>query len=129
MDSLDERLYVAHSLSTECLQSTAAWDAAIAEGPPHEPIRWHARYHRYMRSVVVSASTRIEGNPMSPPEVDALLSSDTVTQHERHIENLNYNRALDLVTSFAVHSTFEWQAAAFAAIKRTLLHRLPPDRP
>lgn len=128
MHSLD-RLYVSHTVTRETQERLAAWDRAIAAEPPHEPVRWHARFNRFMRSVTVSASTRIEGNPMSPPEVDALLSGDHVSApHQRQIENLNYNRALNLATAFGVAPGFEWQEAIFGAINSTILQGLADDR-
>ncbi|MFV2063923.1 MAG: Fic family protein, partial [Chloroflexota bacterium] len=57
------------------------------------------------------------------------LSGETAASQQQHTENLDYDRALELVTSFAAHAaTFEWQEATFGAINGTLLQGLPHDR-
>jgi hypothetical protein len=129
MHSLEDALYIAHGVTAETARRLTAWDAAVAAEPPHAPGRWHMRFQRYMRSVAVSASTRIEGNPMSPPQVDALLSGDPVSAPvQRQLENLNYNRALDLATALALTDSYEWQESIFSAINSTILQSLPDDR-
>lgn len=129
MRSLAGVLYLDHVVTPAAAERLAAWDLAMAAEPPYEPVRWHARFDRYMRSVAVSSSTRIEGNPMSTPEVDALLGgAPVVAPYQGQLENLNYDRALDLVTTFALTESYEWQEATLAAINGTILHGLPNDR-
>ncbi|MEO8436986.1 MAG: Fic family protein [Chloroflexota bacterium] len=129
MHSLEGDLYLSHAITPETQERLDAWSAALAQEAPHEPTRWHVHFHRYMRSVTVAASTAIEGNPMSAPQVDALLSGETVMapMHAQQ-ENLNYNRALDLATTFALTPTFLWTETIPRAINSTLLHSLPDDR-
>jgi Fic family protein len=129
MLSLVDTLYVTHSIDAETRQRLEAWDAALAREPQREPSRWHLQFHRYMRSITVAASTRIEGNPMSPPQVSALLSGEIVSAPARaQLENQNLNRALDLATAFGVTPTHEWQESTFRAINSTVMHNLPDDR-
>ena len=126
MHSLD--LHIAHSITPETRARLDEWTAAMAIEPPHEPSRWHLHFRRYMRSVTVTASTNIEGNPMSPPQVDALLSGEIVNAPSRaQLENLNYNRALDLATAIAMTDSFDWQEATIRAINSTVMHNLPMD--
>ena len=77
----------------------------------------------------MTASTNIEGNPMSVSQVDALLNGGPVVAPGRaQLENLNYNRALDLATAFAMTQTHEWQESTIRAINSTVMHNLPNDR-
>jgi len=81
-----------------------------------------------MRSVTVTASTSIEGNPMSTPQVDALLSGETVdAPHQAQLEVLNYNRALNLATAFAMTDSHEWQESTIRAINSAVMQGLPND--
>jgi hypothetical protein len=129
MHSLMESLYLAHQLSEATTARLAEWDVALAAEPPHAPSRWHMRFHRYMRSVTVAASTRIEGNPTSTPQVDALLSGDPVSApHQRQLENVNLNRALDVATAFALTDTYEWQESTLTVVNSTVMQGLPNDR-
>jgi len=129
MDSLADSLYISFALSAATEARLRVWTAAMAQEPPHQPSRWHLHFQRYMRSITVTASTNIEGNPMSAPEVDALLSGEAVTAPTRaQLENLNYNRALDLATTFALTPSHEWQESTIAAINSTVMHGLPSDR-
>jgi hypothetical protein len=127
MHSLD--LYLDHTISDDTQERLQTWGAALAQEGPHEPTRWHMHFHRYMRSVTVAASTNIEGNPMSAPQVDALLGGESVIAPQlAQLENLNYNRALDLATAFALTPTFIWTETVIRAINSTLLNSLPDDR-
>jgi hypothetical protein len=122
-------LYVTHTITAATQAGLDAWSAALAAEPPHEPTRWHMHFHRYMRSVTVAASTNIEGNPMSAPQVDALLSGEAVVAPmSAQAENLNYNRALDLATTFALTRSFGWHESVVTAINSTVMHGLPNDR-
>jgi hypothetical protein len=128
MHSLDE-LHVNYVLDAETQARLDLWNAALAVEPPHEPSRWHLQFHRYMRSITVAASTRIEGNPMSAPQVDALLSGESVSAPAlAQLENLNLNRALDLATAFGMTESHEWQESTIRAINSTVMHNLPDDR-
>ena len=128
MHSLDD-FYLAHGLSTDTLTRLIAWNSVLAAEPAHEPSRWHLQFQRYMRSMTVAASTRIEGNPMSAPQVDALLSGEAVSAPSRaQLENLNLNRALDLATTFGVTESHQWQESTIRAINSTVMHNLPDDR-
>jgi Fic family protein len=129
MDSLVDELHICHTLSTETLGRLTQWSQAIAAEPPHAPSRWHLHFHRYMRSVTVTASTNIEGNPMSASQVDALLNGEPVAASLRdQLENLNYNRALDLATAIAMTETHQWQESTVRLINSAVLNGLPDDR-
>lgn len=128
MDSLGERLYVSYDLSQETSERLQAWSDSLAVEPVQTEVRWHLHLQRYMRSVTVTRSTNIEGNPMSPPQVDALLSGDPVdAPQQAQLEVLNYNRALNLATTFAQTETHEWQESTVAAINSTIMQGLPND--
>src|SRR5262245_6652442 len=128
MYSLDD-LHLSYTVAPPTQARLEEWSAAMAVEPAHEPSRWHLHFNRYMRSITVTASTNIEGNPMSPPQVDALLSGETVGAPSRaELENLNYNRSLDLATAIAMTDSFQWQEATIRAVNSTVMHGLPGDR-
>jgi Fic family protein len=129
MHSLAETLHVSYHISAETQRRLDAWSAALLVEPPHEPSRWHVQFRRYMRSITVAASTRIEGNPMSSPQVDALLAGETVmAPQQAQLENLNLNRALDVAMAFGVTESFQWQESTIRVLNSTVMHNLPDDR-
>ena len=129
MHSLAETLHTSYSISAETQARLDAWSAALLIEPPHEPSRWHVQFRRYMRSITVAASTRIEGNPMSSPQVDALLGGKSVMAPvQAQLENLNLNRALDVAMAFGVTDSFEWQKSTLRVLNSTVMHNLPDDR-
>lgn len=129
MNPLASSLHVEYLLTPTTQARLSAWDAQIAAEPPLQPIRWHVFLERYLRSATVTASTRIEGNPMSLDQVDALLRGDAVDAPRiAQRENLNYNQALDTATTFALTPSFEWTEATIRVINHQLLRDLPEDR-
>lgn len=129
MHSLDDSLHVSYAITPETQARLDEWNAALEREVPHEPSRWHIQFHRYLRSVTVTASTRIEGNPMSSTQVDALLRGESVGAPNRaQLENLNLNRALDVATAFGVDDTHEWQESTIRVVNSTVMNSLSDDR-
>ena len=122
-------LHLGFILATEEADAMRRWDEAIQAEPPFQPIRWHMALARYLRSATVTASTRIEGNPMSLPQVDALLQGERVdAPATAQLEVVNYNNALDLATTFALTPDFEWSETIIRALNHTIMRNLPDDR-
>jgi fido (protein-threonine AMPylation protein) len=129
MESLARSLHLDYALTRESETLLGEWNAALASEPPPLRIRWNMFLQRYLRSATVAASTQIEGNPMSLPQVDALLQGEAVrAPQNRRIENLNYNRALSIATSLAVTPTFGWNEAILRMLNHQILSDLPADR-
>lgn len=122
-------LHLAHTIGPETAERLRRWDAALALAPQEELGPWHIELYRHLRSATVGASTRIEGNPLSVAEVDAVIQGESVdaSAHARQ-EVANYNQALTLATSFALAPDFAWSNMVFVAINGQILHGLPEDR-
>ena len=122
-------LHLAHTIGPETAARLRRWDAALALGPQEQLGPWHIELYRHLRSATVGASTRIEGNPLSVAEVDAVIQGESVdaSAHARQ-EVTNYNQALTLATSFALAPDFAWSNMVFVAINGQILHGLPDDR-
>lgn len=130
MDTLRHgSLHLAHTIDPETAERLRRWDDALALAPQEELGPWHIELYRHLRSATVGASTRIEGNPLSVAEVDAVIQGESVdaSTHARQ-EVANYNQALTLVTSFAFAPDFAWSNMVFVAINGQILHGLPEDR-
>lgn len=122
-------LHLGYILTADEVRALRRWDEAVQAEPPFQPIRWHMALARYLRSATVTASTRIEGNPMSLPQVDALLQGERVDAPAMaQLEVVNYNNALDLATTFALTPDFEWSETIIRALNHTIMRNLPDDR-
>lgn len=82
------------------------------------------------RDASVSGSTGLEGNPLTPEQVDALLSGGEVsdglaTVHVREV--LNYNRALDLARTAVARPGFEWTHEVIHQVNAAVMSGLPVD--
>lgn len=105
------------------------WDDALTPAPRTELGPWQLELYRHLRSATVGASTRIEGNPLSVAEVNAVIQGETVDAPAvARLEVANYNQALTLATSFAGASDFTWSNMVVMAINGQILNGLPEDR-
>lgn len=130
MDALRHgSLHLAYAIGSETAARLRRWDEAIARTPPRELGPWHVELFRHLRGATVSASTRIEGNQLSIPEVESVLHGES-GEGSRHaqLEVANYNRALNLSTSFALSPDFAWSHMVFTALNGQILQGLPEDR-
>lgn len=122
-------LHLAHTIGPDTADRLRRWDAALALAPRGELGPWQVELYRHLRSATVGASTRIEGNQLSVAEVEAVLQGESVdASPDARLEVANYNRALDLTTSFALASDFAWSNMVFTAINGQVLQGLPEDR-
>jgi hypothetical protein len=129
MNPLTSSLHLEFVLTDEVARRLEAWDAAQAAEPPLQPMRWHVYLERYLRSATVAASTQIEGNPMTLTQVEALLRGDPVNASRvAQLENVNYNHALELATSFALTPTYTWDESVIRVLNHQILRDLPDDR-
>lgn len=80
------------------------------------------------RNASVSGSTGIEGNPLSPAQVDEVLAGASVDAQETHVREIqNYNRALDLARDAARRRDFTWSHEIIHRINATVMEGLPRD--
>jgi len=126
-DMLD--LHLAYQNTTRLQELLEAWDArAAAEGPiVHR--RWtNLAIWPAARNATVAGSTGIEGNPLTPAEVDEVLSGGRVNARPTDIrEILNYNAALDLANRAALRPDFEWSQELIRRLNATILDGLEDD--
>lgn len=124
-----DSLHLSYGLTRSSLQHLEEWDAALGAEPPLQPMRWHVFLERYLRSATVTASTRIEGNPLTLSQVDALLRGDSVdAPRAARLEVTNYNHALELATSFALTPAYTWGESVIRVLNHQILRDLPEDR-
>lgn len=122
-------LHIAHSIGRETAARLRRWDEAVAHAPPRELGPWQVELFRHLRGATVGASTRIEGNTLSIPEVEAVLQGESVdASRQAQVEVTNYNQALNLATSFGLSPDFTWSHMVFTALNGQILQGLPEDR-
>jgi hypothetical protein len=115
---------------TDALRSLLAqWDAHTASEPPVGQYRWtNIALWPVARGATVSASTGIEGNPLTSVEVDEVLSGVAVEARPADIrEVLNYNRTLELANRAALRSDFEWTQELLRRLNATVMDGLEDD--
>ena len=122
-------LHLAYQNTVRLQELLAAWDSrAAAEGPiVHR--RWtNLALWPAARHATVAGSTGIEGNPLTPAEVDEVLSGGRVNARAADIrEILNYNAALDLANRAALRPDFEWSQELIRRLNATILDGLEDD--
>ena len=80
------------------------------------------------RDAAISGSTGIEGNPLSPAEVEEVLAGAAVDADGAHIREVeNYNRALNLARDAAARPDFAWSHEVIHLINATIMEGLPRD--
>lgn len=130
MDTLRHgSLHVAHTIEPDTAARLRRWDQAVAHAPRQELGPWRVQLFRHLRGATVGASTRIEGNPLTGPEVEAVLQGETVdASPSARQEVVNYNQALNLATNLALAPDFDWSHMVFTAINGQILQGLPEGR-
>jgi hypothetical protein len=122
-------LHLAHTIGTDTAARLHRWDAVVADRTPRNLGPWQVELLRHLRGATVGASTRIEGNTLSVPEVESVLQGESVDASlQTRLEVANYNGALGLATTFALTPDFAWSHLVFTALNGQILHGLPQDR-
>ncbi len=121
-------LYLDHQIGPQTAEQLRRWSEVVAEEPSLPPIRWHMRVDTFIRHAAIGASARIEGNPLSLEDADALLEGLPVEGPEvARREILNYRDALDLASTFAQTPEFEWNEMIIRGIQASVLRGLDDD--
>ncbi len=122
-------LHIAYQETPALRRLLAAWDEGIAGEGPLARHRWtDIALWPAARSATVAGSTGIEGNPLGPEDVDAVLAGhpgERSTPDMRDV--LNYNGALDLANAAALRPDFEWSQELLRRLNATILAGLPDD--
>jgi Fic family protein len=122
-------LHLAYQRTSGLDASLGAWDRLIADEPAPVLHRW-TRLAAWpaARSATVAASTAIEGNQLTPAQVDAVLGGVAVNGRLADIRDIqNYNRALDLANRFALQDDFEWSEELIRRLNATIVDGLDDD--
>jgi len=98
-------------------------DVALGPGNWRMLAMWPAA-----RDAAISGSTGIEGNPLSPTQVEEILAGAAVDADADHIREVeNYNRALNLASDAAARPGFAWSHEVIQLINATVMEGLPRD--
>lgn len=106
-----------------------AWDERVGREDPIVHHRWtDLSLWPAARNATVAGSTAIEGNPLTPAQVDEVLTGGQVDASRADIrEVLNYNAALDLANRAALRPDFEWSAELIRRLNAAVMEGLDDD--
>lgn len=116
--------------NTDRLQGLlASWDSQVDAGDPIVQHRWtDLALWPAARNATVAGSTGIEGNPLTPAQVDEVLTGGHVEASATDVrEVLNYNAALDLANRAAIRPDFEWSTELIRRLNAAVLEGLEDD--
>jgi Fic family protein len=122
-------LHLSYGNTIELARLLAAWDSQVGRDDPIAHHRWaDVSLWPVARSATVAGSTAIEGNPLTPAQVDEVLTGGQVDAARADIrEVLNYNAALDLANRAALRPDFEWSAELIRRLNATIMRDLEED--
>ena len=122
-------LHLSYGNTVELDRLLAAWDAQVGREDPVAQHRWaDLSLWPAARNATVAGSTAIEGNPLTPAQVNEVLTGGQVDAARADIrEVLNYNAALDLANRAALRPDFEWSAELIRRLNATIMRDLEDD--
>jgi len=122
-------LHLTYNPNPDIHERLARWDAAVrrdaglAAGGWRMFVVWEAA-----RDASVSGSTGIEGNPLTPAQVEEVLSGAAIDAQDVHVREVaNYNRALDLARAAVARPDFEWTHEIVHQVNAAVMDGLPRD--
>lgn len=121
-------LYTSYRAEATIRDRLDCWDATARRstgGAASSPllVLWPAA-----RDASISGSTGIEGNPLTPEQVESVLAGAAVDASDVHIlEVQNYNRALTYAREAAQRSDFGWSHELIHGINARVMEGLPRD--
>lgn len=122
-------LHLTYRPTEEIRQRLDRWDTAVRHGVDLTTHSWRMFVvWDAARDASVSGSTGIEGNPLTPEQVDAVLSGAAVDEDDVHVrEVVNYNRALELGRAAISRPDFEWTHEIVHQVNAAVMDGLPRD--
>jgi len=122
-------LHLAYQETPHLRDLLASWDAQVGAEEPIVQHRWtDIALWPAARNATVAGSTGIEGNPLTPAQVDEVLSGGRIQARATDIrEVLNYNAALDLANRAALRPDFEWSQELIRRLNASILSGLEDD--
>jgi len=105
------------------------WDNAVRREAAPGPRSWQLlAVWSAARDAAVSGSTGIEGNPLGPADVEAVLAGASVDADANHVREVeNYNRALNIARDAAARPDFDWSHDVIHLVNATIMDGLPTD--
>lgn len=122
-------LHLASSPSMAVRDRLDRWDSVARRDTEVGPGTWRMlAVWPAARDAAISGSTGIEGNPLSPAEVEEVLAGAAVDADVAHIREVeNYNRALNLARDAAARPGFTWSHEVIHLINATIVEGLARD--
>ena len=122
-------LHLTYVPTEEIRQRLGRWDSAVREGVDLATQSWRMFVvWNAGRDASVSGSTGIEGNPLTPEQVDVALNGAMVDADDIHVrEVVNYNRALELGRAAITRPDFEWTHEIVHQVNAAVMDGLPRD--
>jgi Fic family protein len=122
-------LHLGYQNTSRLRELLDSWDAQVAAEGPIVQHRWtDIALWPAARNATVAGSTGIEGNPLTPAQVDEVLSGGRIDASPTDIrEVFNYNAALDLANRAALRPDFEWSQELIRRLNAAVLEGLEDD--
>lgn len=122
-------LHLTYATDTAVRDRLDRWQRAVRRDADLAPGDWRMlAIWPAARDASVSGSTGIEGNPLRPAEVEAVLAGAAVEASATHVREVeNYNRALNLARDSALRSDFAWSHELIHQVNATVMEGLPRD--
>ncbi|MEO8274163.1 MAG: Fic family protein [Chloroflexota bacterium] len=122
-------LHLTYMPTEEIRQRLDRWDTAARHGVDLATQNWRMFVvWDAARDASVSGSTGIEGNPLTPAQVNTVLSGGAVDEDDVHVrEVVNYNRAIELGRAAVSRPDFEWTHEIVHQVNAAVMDGLPRD--
>ena len=122
-------LHLTYTPSMTVRERLDRWENAARRDAELGPENWRMlAVWPAARDAAISGSTGIEGNPLSPTQVEEILAGAAVDADADHIREVeNYNRALNLARDAAARPGFGWSHEVVHLINATVMEGLPRD--
>lgn len=122
-------LHLTYGATEEVRRRLDRWDTAVRHGVDLTTQSWRMFVvWNAARDASVSGSTGIEGNPLTPEQVDAVLAGAGIDADDVHVREVqNYNRALELGRAAVSRPDFEWSHEIIHQVNAAVMNGLPRD--
>lgn len=122
-------LHLTYTPNTVLRERLDRWENAVRRDAELGPGNWRMlAVWPAARDAAVSGSTGLEGNPLGPGAVEAVLAGAAVDADADHIREVeNYNRALNLARDSPARPGFTWSHEVIHLINATVMEGLPRD--
>jgi Fic family protein len=122
-------LHLTYVPTREIVERLDRWETAVRRGAHLTNENWRMLVvWDAARDASISGSIGIEGNPLTPEQVEAVISGAAVDESAVHVREVaNYNRALEIARAAAARPDFEWTHEIVHQVNAAVVHGLPRD--